>query len=77
MIKNFILQKTPSSNIFFKDKEISEEELKEIQEFAQSPYGKTWPFTIFSLKLEQQKKSETTWQNMRLIVALLIKWSNS
>ena len=58
--KLYITEDTIVKYFLSKDKEISEEELKEIKSLLNTPMVKPWPFTIFFLKLGQQKKSETT-----------------
>ncbi len=65
------------SNTFLsKEKEISEEELKKIQEFAYSMVKKPGLFTIF-LKARTTKEVRDYLTKRRLKVALLIKWSNT
>ena len=58
--KLYITEDTIVKYFLSKDKEISEEELKKSKSLLNTPMVKTWPFTIFPLKLEQQKRSETT-----------------
>ena len=50
-----------------RDKVISQEELKEIQDFAQFSYGKNLALYHLSLKLALKKKSENIWKNMILM----------
>lgn len=56
--KCYITEDTIVRFMLSRDKVISEEELKEIQDFAQFSYGRIWPSTTYPLKHALKKKSE-------------------
>ena len=60
--KCYITEDTIVRFMLSRDKVISQEELKEIQDFAQFSYGKNLALYHLSLKLALKKKSENIWK---------------
>ena len=65
--KCYITEDTIVRFMLSRDKVISEEELKDIQDFAQFSYGKNLALYHLSLKHALKKKSENIWKNTILM----------